>query len=124
MMIMSLYDQIGKDFIENAIELFYQRVFTDSMIGYFFAQSDQSVLTKHQIDFVTAMLGGPKKYIGSNIKSIHQPLKIRPAHFSRRQMILKEVLDELGLKHELSARWITMEEKLRASIVRGPGCQH
>ena len=113
----SLYDQIGHAFITKAVAEFYKRAFADVMIGHFFFKSDINHITTQQIAFVSAMLGGPSTYQGKPLKHAHKPFLIRPAHFNRRQVLMREVLNDLCLDDELTDAWLATEEHVRHVII-------
>lgn len=112
-----LYDQIGHAFIAKAVAEFYKRAFQDVLIGHFFFNSDIHHITEQQIHFVSAMLGGPANYSGKPLKAAHKPFKIRPVHFNRRQVLMREVLVDLGLDPSLRDAWLSVEEQFRPVIV-------
>lgn len=113
----TLYDLIGHAFIANAVAEFYRRAFVDGMLSHFFFHSDIQHITKEQTDFATAMLGGPQNYRGKPIKAAHAPFTIRPPHFGRRQVLMTEVLTDLGLAEDLKAQWLALEEQFRSKIL-------
>ena len=115
----TLYEQIGSDFVTRAITVFYQRAFQDPIIGHFFFHHDIDHITRQQILFATSMLGGPKQYSGKSLAEAHSQLDLRGPHFDRRQVLMGEVLAELGLDSDLAARWLQLEQKLRPLIVKG-----
>ena len=115
--VLGLYDQIGHAFIAKAVAEFYKRAFADVLIGHFFFHSDISHITTQQIDFVSAMLGGPANYKGKPLKPAHKPFAIRPVHFNRRQVIMREVLTDLGLDPKLRESWLATEEQFRQVII-------
>lgn len=114
---MSLYDDIGKDFIERALTAFYDRAFKDGIIGHFFFGKDQADLTNKQIQFASRMLGGPEPYRGRAMIPIHRPFQIRKPHFGRRQILLREVLVELELEPRLIDEWLRLEDQLKPLII-------
>lgn len=116
---MSLYDQIGEDSIRRALTNFYVKVFDDPMIGFFFFNHDRDHITSQQIDFVSGMLGGPRRYRGKPLPVAHYPLAIRPPHFARRQILLRETLSEVGVPSELIDQWLALEDELRPFIFKG-----
>lgn len=121
---MNLYEQIGQERLAKILTEFYVRAFTDPMIGHFFWHHDREHLTTQQIAFATNLLGGPRLYQGRPL-SIHLKLPIRPPHFARRQVIMREVMEELGLERELAEAWLALEERLRPQILRNQlSCQH
>lgn len=121
---MSLYDRIGENFIHEVITDFYERAFQDPIIGHFFRGKDRAEITLRQIDFATALLGGPKRYNGRPLEAAHEEFSIKQAHFDRRQTLLREVLTEYNLDLYLMDDWLTLEDKFRHLIVTVKGvCQ-
>lgn len=114
---MSLYERIGEETIKVAITEFYKRAFEDGIIGHFFFEKDREAITAKQIDFAVSMLGGPKRYKGRPLELVHNEFSIRKAHFDRRQVLLREVLEEYKLQKHQIDEWIVMEENLRRLIV-------
>lgn len=117
----SLYEKIGHDFIEKAITEFYNRAFSDVIIGHFFLGKDQKHITKQQIDFASSMLGAENiHYKGVPLKKAHTPFLIRPPHFKRRQVIMREVLSEMKLDNSLAEAWLSKEDQLKPLIFSSP----
>jgi len=113
----SLYERIGREFLVAALTEFYQRAQQDGIIGHFFLNLDLAHITAMQIDFATALLGGPRHYRGKPLGPAHGALKLRRPHFGRRQVLLKEVLDEMGLAPDLRDSWLALEEQLKPLIM-------
>jgi len=116
----TLYKLIGEEFIAHAIAEFYRRAFSDPMIGHFFFDSSLEKITLAQTEFATALLGGPKNYRGQPLKLAHKPFFIRPPHFARRQVLMREVLTDLGLSSELIHKWLELEEQFRPVVLTQP----
>jgi hemoglobin len=121
-MVENLYKQIGREFIERAITEFYVRAFKDPIIGHFFFEKDRQDITNKQIAFATSMLGGPDGYQGRPLRQAHEDLSFRRPHFGRRQVLMTEVLTDLGLDDDLKAAWLAKEQKL-APLVLGTAPQ-
>ena len=113
----TLYDQIGKPFICAAVTEFYKRAFTDMIIGHFFFGKNHDELVDHQIHFTIAAFGGPRLYTGRALIEAHKDHSIRNPHFDRRRMIMRDVLQELGLEPHLRDAWLAQEEAFRSLIV-------
>lgn len=115
---MTLFAEIGTLFIERAITAFYHRAFSDPIIGHFFLGTDQEALIAKQIAFSELLLGSRQSRAKlRSLRQLHHPLKIRSAHFNRRQVLFAEILDELGLAADLRKSWLDKEERLRDQIV-------
>lgn len=115
---MSLYEEIGEKALSEVITEFYKRAFNDPIIGHFFFNFDRLTLTRQQIDFARALLGGPNRYQGKPLRKAHRPFMIRQPHFGRRQVLMKEVLEESALAQNLQAAWLAKEERLKPLILR------
>ncbi len=123
---MTLYDRIckeaGQDQIEKIVRSFYERAFFDGIIGHFFFSHNHEDLIARQTAFATAMLGGPANYKGKPLAPVHKGLGINNAHFGRRQVIMREVLEEFKVPADLAREWLELEERLRPLITGGPAC--
>jgi hemoglobin len=114
----SYYERIGAELIRQAITEFYRRAETDGIIGHFFFNKNLADIIAKQITFATAMLGGPRVYKGKPLGPAHASLDLRGPHFDRRQVLMAEVLTEMGLADELRDAWMELEERLRPLIVQ------
>lgn len=114
---MSIYERLGEENLKQVIRRFYERAFTDPIISHFFFSHDLDSLVEKQIDFARAFLGGPKCYRGKGMRAAHRGLKIRRAHFDRRQMLMKEVLMELKIDKTISDEWLRAEHRFVDQIV-------
>ncbi len=115
---MSLYETIGAERIATILSTFYLRCFSDVMISHFFFDKNHDELLKQQLDFSTAMLGGPVAYQGRPLASVHKSLPIRTPQFARRRRILMEVMEECGLEEALIEAWLSLEDKLKPLILK------
>ncbi len=114
----SLYERIGSDRIRQAVTEFYLRAFDDGIIGHFFFGKDRLEITQKQISFAERMMGGPHPYVGKPLIPVHAELDIRPPHFGRRQVLMKQAALEVGISMELVNEWMKLEEQLRSLIIR------
>ncbi len=120
-----LYEQIGKSTIEAIITRFYSRCLNDPMIQHFFWKLDHEQLSRMQVDFVTGILGGPSTYRGRPLSKIHNGMNIRTPHFMRRQQLLRESMEELGLDGALATSWLELEAKLMPLVLDADSsCRH
>ncbi len=117
---MSLYSKIGDETLKAILSKLYLRCFEDVMIGHFFFEKDHDKLLEQQFAFTSSMLGGPRAYTGRPLVAVHGDLHIRPAHFARRRVILKETMEEFGLEQPLIEAWLAHEERLRPLIMATP----
>lgn len=121
---MTLYDQLckqaGPNQIEKIVRSFYERAFFDGIIGHFFFGRDHEELIAQQTTFTIALLGGPPCYKGKPIAAVHKSLGINHAHFGRRQVIMREVLNDYKVPADIIAAWLELEERLRPLITGSP----
>ena len=54
---LSLFDQIGADSLRRVIEVFYERLFADVMIGFFFHGKDKKRLIEKEFELTARILG-------------------------------------------------------------------
>ncbi len=111
--------------IRNVLKDFYDHVFLDTMIGFYFKDKNKTHLIEKEYELTLNALGGTVSYTGRPLSSVHMPLKIAGGHFDRRLEILKNTLKAHDLPQEISRSWIEHTIKLR-SLITGdkPGeCQ-
>lgn len=103
--------------LPGIMERFYDALFNDLMIGFFFAGKDKARLIEAQSRFTRAALGGGGAWEGPSMVRVHKPLKIFTGQFFRRHQILKEVLESSALPKELCEAWLAFDLNLKNLIV-------
>ncbi len=121
---MSLFEQIGEEVVADVISRFYDQAFLDPLIGHFFFRIDKEQLITKQIEFSISLLGGPRSFLDKNLKRVHGALQIRSAHFLRRQMLFKEILQKSSLTVNQQRQWLALENRLKPLIVNSHGTCH
>lgn len=112
----------GEEELQNLMGAFYDRLFEDLMIGYFFEGKDKARLIEFQIDYVYAHLGNRKGiYRGEPIRKAHKNLAILPGHFDRRHQILKEILEEFEVSARVREAWLELDQAMRPLVLRQGG---
>ena len=114
---LTLFDRIGEATLVAAITRFYELAFVDPLLGHFFFGRDRAHLTQQQIDFTRSLFGGPTRYQGKPLLQAHRPLPIRAPHFARRQVLMADVLTELGVDLDVRRELLEREETLRPLIM-------
>lgn len=104
--------------MRRVVERFVHRVYTDPMIGFFFARFPRERLIAMETEFASAHLGGPVEYTGRPLSEAHRAHAIARGHFDRRATILREVLEEFGAPSAARDAWLAHVEAHRAQIVR------
>lgn len=117
----SMYDQIGgKEVMNTAVILFYEKVMNDPMISYFFANIDMDAQIKKQKKFLTYALGSTDNYDGISLRETHRSMVndgLNKIHFDRVINHLKNSLTELGVKSNLVEQVIEVAKKTEPDIL-------
>ncbi len=114
------YRAIGGDqTVRRALEIFYERVFSDPVLAPFFATVDKPTIIAKQVGFMKRCFTGEKNaYIGQRPRNAHHHLVISEGQFDHRERLMREALAEVGLRSEQIERWIAVEEVFRRQIVK------
>jgi truncated hemoglobin YjbI len=124
----SLMQQVGgEEGLRTLITTFYDRVFADVMIGFFFRRADKQRLIDKETELTAKFLGAPGvHYTGEPLQRAHAKHPILGGHFDRRTQILREVLAESGVSDAVQTAWLEHTQALRPQITRDQGseCDH
>jgi hemoglobin len=94
----SLYDKIGGHHaLEVVVEDFYCRVLDDDHLAGFYAGSDMRCVKARQVEFLSAVLGGPGPYTGMPMRQVHEGRGITMHHFAMVAAHLADSLCATGL---------------------------
>jgi hemoglobin len=114
---MTIFTDLGEDLISKVVQEFYERSFSDPIIGHFFFTKNKQHLIAKQTEFVCVMLGSTThKYSGASLSKAHLGLNIKKAHFDRRQILMSEVLSFYRIPEKICIKWLMLEEKFRKTI--------
>ena len=114
----TIYEKLGGEkAINDAVEIFYEKVLSDPELMGFFSETNMEFQKKHQKDFITFITGGSKVYKGKDMRSAHKNLKIDEEHFNAIRDYLAETLKEMGVDNELVSKVTEAIEKLRPEIL-------
>ena len=79
----SLYDRLGgKPAISAVVDDFVGNIAEDQRINLFFAHADPVRLKQMLVDQICVGTGGPCKYTGRDMKTVHQDMAITEARFN------------------------------------------
>lgn len=112
-----LEEQNGPQSLEKIVTDFYDQVFSDVMIGFFFFGKNKKHLIQKEIELISELLGGPENYQGVELEKAHRHLKIFKGHFDRRVQILKETLEKYSVPKEVKEVWLTHSKRLHDKII-------
>jgi hemoglobin len=94
----SLYATLGgRDALEVVVEDFYCRVLDDDHLAGFYAGSNMRCVKARQVEFLSAVLGGPGPYTGSSMRQVHDGRGITMHHFAMVTAHLADSLCAAGL---------------------------
>ena len=95
----TLYDKYGGfGTIAAVVAAFYDKVGAEDRLTPYFKNTDMAKLLDHQTKFLCKVLGGPDNYEGRSLKPSHAALNIDPAAFKLVRSLLKQSLQEAGVK--------------------------
>ena len=117
-MLTKIADKINdKDFISQAVDIFYSKIENDPQISQFFNCTDMKQQKKMQTSFMIYILGGKEAYKGKGLNKIHKDMKITPKHFERVKHHILITLAELNIDHEHVNKISNILETTKSSIV-------
>jgi hemoglobin len=94
----SLYETVGgHDALEVVVEDFYCRVLDDDHLAGFYAGSNMKCVKARQVQFLSAVLGGPGPYTGTPMRQVHEGRGITMHHFAMVAAHLADSLCAAGL---------------------------
>jgi len=97
----SIYARIGgREAVEAVVSDFYDRVFADPLLEPYFEDVDREALYAHQVQFVSAVAGGPVSYDGADMQEAHEGMGITGEAFDRVAAYLGEALSENGVAED------------------------
>jgi truncated hemoglobin YjbI len=113
----SLLDSLGEDRLGAVIADFYERVFGDLMIGFFFRGLDRRRLAELEVQLIRHVLGGPDTYQGRPLRTAHAGHRIMDGHFARRRQLLVETLADHRVPAAVQAAWLAHTDAQRSQVV-------
>jgi len=97
----TIYQAIGgRDAVEAVVDDFYERVLDDDQLTPYFEDTDMEDLRAHQVQFISAVAGGPVEYTGDDMREAHAHLDVEEADFDLVGRYLQETLSENGVPEE------------------------
>ena len=98
----SLFERIGgMPAVNAAVDIFYQKVITDPIVGHFFAQIDMERQAGKLKGFLAYAFGAPMNYDGKSMRQAHAHMQLQEAHFNAVAGHLVDTLHELNVSQDL-----------------------
>ena len=123
---MSHFDRLGADRLRTILTDFYDRVFADPMIGFFFMGQDKARLVELEWQLTARILGAKLPYQGRGMSAAHRKHPIMRGHFMRRNRLLEDVLDAHAVQADIREKWMKHAHDAERAIIgdrpRGSVC--
>lgn len=117
----TIYEAIGGEpAVKSAVDLFYEKVWSDADLAPYFEGIDPDRLKRHQRAFMAMAMGSPKPYTGRKMGAAHGGLGVTDEAFDRVVGHLVDTLTELGLPEETIGQIGGKLTPLREEIVEQP----
>lgn len=110
----------GRARLREVLADFYDRVFADTMIGFFFAKADKTRLIDKELELTLRALGADVEYTGRSMRSAHSAHHIMGGQFDRRLQILRETLADHDIPDAVRDAWISHTQSLRSEVTADP----
>ncbi len=105
----SLFERLGgRDAINAAVDLFYEKIMADGSINHLFANTDMPRQIAKQKSFLTYAFGGAPNYSGKSLREAHKHLNLTEDHFNAVAGHLKTTLGDLNVPDELQDEVMTL----------------
>jgi hemoglobin len=122
----TLFEKAGGEAkLREVIRDFYDAVFSDLMIGFFFRRANKERLIQKELELISEHFGGPMKYTGREMREAHKKHPIMGGQFERRLQILRETMQKHALPEEVQAAWVAHARSLQSEVTpgyKGPEC--
>jgi len=114
----TLYNKYG-GFVtfSMVVSNFYQKVLDSEELAPYFEDVNMEKLMSHQTNFIAVALGGPEKYTGLDLKTVHALYKITVPHFLEVAELLEESLEEASVEGKDISIILTLISGLMDQIV-------
>lgn len=94
----SLFERVGGEAtVDEAVDLFYQRVLADDRVNEFFEGMNMQAQARKQKLFLTKVFGGPNDYDGDDMRAAHAHLDLERSHFDAIVENLAATLCSMGV---------------------------
>lgn len=108
----------GMDGLRTVLLDFYDRLYADVLVGFFFQPHPKEHLVEMQARFTARALGADVTYDGEPLRTAHDRLPILPGHFDRRHKVLEQVLADHRVPERTARAWLELDASLRPLILK------
>lgn len=118
-MTQTLYDAVGGlPTLQKAHKIFYDKIYAHNWLRQFFAGHNQQAIEDRQTSFMAEKMGSPERYLGKDLKMVHEAMYITRELFDIRHALLDESLKETGVEDELRERWLRIDSAFMQKIIK------
>ena len=116
-MAQTIYRDIGgREAVEAVVSDFYDDVLADEQLAPYFDGMDMDELRAHQVQFISAVAGGPAEYAGADMREAHDHLDLDAEDFAAVGGHLRSALETNGIAEEnvdaIMAEVVALEEPI------------
>jgi hemoglobin len=116
----SLYERLGgQPAITAVVDQFVANVAADTRINAFFANADIPGLKAKLVDQICEATGGPCKYTGGDMKTVHQGMGVKEADFNALVEDLVAALDQFKVPEREKNELVGALGGMKGDIVSG-----
>ncbi|ELZ98752.1 cyanoglobin [Haloferax mucosum ATCC BAA-1512] len=114
----SIYSEIGgREAVEAVVSDFYDRVLADGTVAHYFDDMDMAKQHAHQVQFISAVAGGPVEYDGRDMREAHAHLSLSGDDFDAIASHLEAALRANGVDESNRRAILDEVAALRAPIL-------
>lgn len=113
-----LYQALGeKPGITRLMDDFVNRVVKDPRIGGHFKEVKPAALKESLTDQICQLSGGPCKYEGADMKSVHADMDINKGHFNALVEVLQSAMDAQGIPFAQQNRLLALLAPMHRDVI-------
>src|SRR3954453_289781 len=103
----------GEPVLRNIIRTFFDRMFSDPMIGFLFRNASRERVADKEYELAGQHLGGGVAYTGRPIRQSHPSHAILGEHLQGLLTIFRRTLEHAGAPSDVIQPWLAYTERLR-----------
>jgi hemoglobin len=121
---MTYFEELGGEpTLRAVIDEFVDRVFSDTMIGFFFQRANRERTKRFEYEHAAAFLGAGVVYGGRDLAEAHKQHPIMGGQYARRRRILETTLEKHGVPAHIREAWLAHQDSFRDQVTRDPSGQ-
>ena len=115
----TLYDKYGGfATVSKLVQAFYEKISESEELSPYFEGIDTQQLMDHQTKFFSDILGGPVKYTGNELKTVHAPMAITEESFAEVAELLEETLEDMDVDEDDIETIMEIVSGVKSKIVK------